>query len=525
MFSLTDEQEQAVAMARQMRGFKVSALAGTGKTTTLAAIARALGQKRGLYLSFNKTIATEAQKKFSGTGCEARTFHSLAFAGFGRKYGFRLNKRLNAGYLRSRFGISGDYAYAISEVALGTLSRFLRTADPEIATDHVAWNDACKEVLSGRRALMSEYHACGDDAAKKSEINQKLAANEQECKVCYKIRDEAIIVARKVLEEMRNPNSDVPVTHDLYLREFVLSNPDLGSAGFRYDYILFDEAQDADSLMLLLTTSQSLPVFYVGDAYQQIYEWRGARNAMASLDLPETPLTMSFRFGQAIADDANAVLRSLDAKFLLRGRPDLRSTVITDKAVSGARATIVRTNAEVMAQALLGLGDGCRVGVSGKAGIRAFLRDYQKLVSGHPSGQFALFQTENDLRDHAQSGEGSDLKMLLHLVDDYGMDSLDSVMASTVDLDSDKDAWKSCDRIVITAHKSKGMEFDTVLLSDGLFNPKRLANDEEKRLLYVAKTRAINVLKQPVDYSRLDLSQGSADRSMEQAIDKIVGSA
>ena len=100
-----------------------------------------------------------------------------------------------------------------------------------------------------------------------------------------------------------------------------------------------------------------------------------------------------------------------------------------------------------------------------------------------------------------------------------------SMTWSTVDLDSDKDAWKSCDRVVITAHKSKGMEFDSVLLSEGVFNPKRLANDEEKRLLYVAKTRAINVLKQPVDYSRQDLSEGSADMTMEQAINKIVGLA
>ena len=81
MFALTDEQQQAVAMARRMQSFKVSALAGTGKTTTLTEIARALGQKRGIYLSFNRIIAMEAQKKFAGTGCESRTFHSLAFAG------------------------------------------------------------------------------------------------------------------------------------------------------------------------------------------------------------------------------------------------------------------------------------------------------------------------------------------------------------------------------------------------------------------------------------------------------------
>ena len=503
MFALTQEQREAVAMAKKMQSFKVSALAGTGKTTTLAAIAQELGQKRGLYLSFNKAIATEAQRKFEGSACQARTFHSLAFAGFGRKYGARLNKRLNASYLRSRFGVTGDYSYAIGEVALGTLSRFLRTSDAQITKEHVAWNDACKAIFAERRELEAIFASCGENPSLKTEINQKLAENEQNCKTCYKIRDQAIELAKRALGEMLNPKSDFPVTHDLYLREFVLSSPKLNAAGFRYDYILFDEAQDADGLMLLLTTAQKIPVFYVGDAFQQIYEWRGAKNAMQSLDLPETPLTMSFRFGQAVADDANQVLQSLGAKYFLEGRPDRTSKVFTGKSTEASRATIVRTNAEAIDRAMSGLSDKQRVGVSGKAGIRAFLRDYQKLVDGEPSGQFALFKSEDELREHAGSSEGNDIKMLLKLVDDYGVDGLQSVMDSSVDLDGDKDAWKSCDRIVITAHKSKGMEFDSVCLSDGLFNKKRLESDEEKRLLYVAKTRAIHTLRQPTDYAGL----------------------
>ncbi|MGE0049458.1 MAG: UvrD-helicase domain-containing protein [Acidithiobacillus sp.] len=501
MLSLTKEQRKAVSMANRMESFKVSALAGTGKTTTLAAIAKDLGKKRGLYLSFNRAIAAEAQTKFDGSGCQARTFHSLAFAGFGKKYGVRLKKRLNASYIRTRFGITGDYSYAVGEMALGTLFRFLRTADQEIAKDHVPWNDGCKAIFLERRELMVKFAACGDDQSEKAEINQRLAENEQNCKVCYKIRDLGIEIAKQVLLEMRNPSSDFPVTHDLYLREFVLSSPNLGRAGFQY--ILFDEAQDADGLMLLLTTRQSIPIFYVGDAFQQIYGWRGAQNAMASLDLPETPLTMSFRFGQAIADDANQVLRSLGAKHFLEGRPDLRSQVITGESETGGRATIVRTNAEVIAHTIGGVNGDRRVGVSGKAGIRSFLKDYQKLADGQPSGQFALFKSEQELRDHADTDEGRDLKMLMRLVDDYGVYGLTSIMESTVDLDDDKDAWKSCDRIVITAHKSKGMEFDTVSLSEGLFNPKHLENDEEKRLLYVAKTRAMNTLVQPVDFSRI----------------------
>ncbi len=507
---LTDEQKQAVAMAQKMRSFKISALAGTGKTTTLVEIARSFGgKKRGLYLSFNKGIATEAQKKFVGTGCEARTFHSLAFASHGKKYVARMQKVLNASYLRDRFSISGSHSVAVSEIALGTLSRFLRSVDNEVTSDHLAWNDSCRDTFAAMAELRTAYASCEDDSGK-TKIRQMQVINDQECRVCNKIAKEAIVVANAVFGEMQRPHSDVPVTHDLYLREFVMSNPDLSSPGFGYDYIMFDEAQDADHLMLLLTGRQSIPIFYVGDAYQQIYEWRGAKNAMESLDLPETPLTTSFRFGQEIADDANDVLRSLNARFLLRGRPGMKSRVEINTEVSGARAIVARTNEEVIGYAAGGLGRRQKVGVSGRADIRSFLRDYRRLDDGRPSGRFALFKTVQDLLDHAASAGDGGLKTMLKLIDHYGVDALDSVMESVVDLDADKNAWKQCDLVVITAHKSKGMEFDSVLLTDGLFNPKRLVNDEERRLLYVAKTRAINTLKQRDSFVRI-YSQVSAE--------------
>ena len=49
-------------------------------------------------------------------------------------------------------------------------------------------------------------------------------------------------------------------------------------------------------------------MIYVGDAHQQIYAWRGAVNAMQQMPLPESRLTTSFRFGDAIADVANNLL-------------------------------------------------------------------------------------------------------------------------------------------------------------------------------------------------------------------------
>ena len=87
---LTEEQEairDAYVAGEQL---VVQAGAGTGKTSTLIALAEALPQKRATYIAFNKSIQVEAAKKF-GNNVTARTAHSLAYAKFGRLYAQRLN--------------------------------------------------------------------------------------------------------------------------------------------------------------------------------------------------------------------------------------------------------------------------------------------------------------------------------------------------------------------------------------------------------------------------------------------------
>ena len=43
----------------------------------------------------------------------------------------------------------------------------------------------------------------------------------------------------------QNGKGEIEITHDFYLKKFQLSNPTLN-----YDYILFDEGQDASMVML-----------------------------------------------------------------------------------------------------------------------------------------------------------------------------------------------------------------------------------------------------------------------------------
>ncbi len=67
----TSEQQRAIDKATRLKtSFKLIAFAGTGKTTTLIHCSSALQQlgKLGLYLSFNKKMADEANQKFAEYG-------------------------------------------------------------------------------------------------------------------------------------------------------------------------------------------------------------------------------------------------------------------------------------------------------------------------------------------------------------------------------------------------------------------------------------------------------------------------
>jgi hypothetical protein len=74
---------------------------------------------------------------------------------------------------------------------------------------------------------------------------------------------------------MIDKRDDMPLGHNGYLKAWALTGPMLNT-----DYILLDEAQDTNPVVLGVLTGQRAQVVYVGDPYQQIYEWRGAVNAM-----------------------------------------------------------------------------------------------------------------------------------------------------------------------------------------------------------------------------------------------------
>ena len=93
---------------------------------------------------------------------------------------------------------------------------------------------------------------------------------------------------------------EIEITHDFYLKKFQLSNPVL-----YYDYILFDEGQDASPAMLDVFLKQQATKVIVGDTHQQIYGWRFAVNSLEQVDFTTYHLSTSFRFGRACCQPGN----------------------------------------------------------------------------------------------------------------------------------------------------------------------------------------------------------------------------
>ena len=67
---------------------------------------------------------------------------------------------------------------------------------------------------------------------------------------------------------MLDQNSHYPCTHDTYMKAWQLSNPK-----FEYDYIMFDEAQDANPVLLSVMLKPKLQQILVGDELQSIYQF------------------------------------------------------------------------------------------------------------------------------------------------------------------------------------------------------------------------------------------------------------
>ena len=95
------------------------------------------------------------------------------------------------------------------------------------------------------------------------------------------------------------------------------------------------------------------------------------------------------------------------------------------------------------------------------------------------------------MQEFSETGEGSDLKTWVKLIEEHGTQTISSAIKSLT-------TQTHADYVVSTAHKAKGLEWNRVQISDDfLYDINRQSikiTPEELRLLYVACTRAKEIL-------------------------------
>lgn len=485
-FTPTDEQAHAVEIAKLGESMAIEALAGAGKTSTLKLVAEAL-PGRGAYVAFNKKIVTEAQERFpSSVACS--TAHSLAFRAVGKNYRDRLNSgRVTARQAADALGLDlntnvvfdrDDHvvemtAERIASIALETVNVFCRVADRFITRTHVPFQK-------------------GLDEPNQWENNRRLA-------------ERVVPLAERIWQELQDPNGGrFRFEHNHYLKMWQLSGPRIHA-----DYILFDEAQDANPLMMAIVEGQNhAQRIWVGDSNQSIYEWNGAVDALQRVTVENRArLTQSFRFGPEIAAQANVVLDRLDAGVQVIGAGRPGSVGVIDRP----DVWLGRTNGAVIGTALMLMDRGQRVCVQG--GTREviwFAESAQALMAGakasHPD--LACFTNWDQVLRYVEEEkeQGGGLKTLVKLVQDYGAEQIIHGLSRTVEP-------RFADVTVSTAHKAKGAEWNRVaLLGDYQDQDPTPA---ELKLLYVAVTRAMVEL----DRSAVDLEGPAEDESLEADVE------
>ena len=484
----TDEQNVALALFGEANNIAIRAGAGTGKTTTLELLAQST-PRRGAYVAFNRAIVEEARRKMPSNVISS-TAHSLAFKAVGKDYQHRLNaERVKSHELAKRLGMERAYMSLrledgatkvlqpgyLASLVMRSITRFCQTADELPGPQHVPYIEGIdKPDALGRRTW----------------DNNAL------------VRQQVAPTLRKAWDDLSALKGQLPFSHDVYLKLWELRDPRIPG-----DFLLFDEAQDAAPVMLSAVQKQwDSQLVFVGDDHQQIYEWRGAVNALDQVDAEASAyLTESFRFGQTIADVANRVLSLLGTDMRLTGRggpSEVRALDVPD-------AVLTRSNAHAIERVMQFQREGRRPHlIGGGKDVLAFAKAAEDLKNTgkcwHPD--LACFESWGEVQEYVENDpQGGDLKLLVGLVDDYGVD----VIKHTLSQMPHEDA---ADVIVSTAHKAKGREWEQVQLGADFAIPGDDALGEW-RLLYVAATRARHVLDVESCEALRDLKPGAAGRA------------
>ncbi|MCU7616635.1 AAA family ATPase [Chryseobacterium sp. PBS4-4] len=494
----TQEQKNII---NSTGNIKINAVAGSGKTTTVIEYAknRPAGTKI-LYLAFNKSVKLEAIKKFQEKGLKnvtVETAHSLAY----KNIVFQSNYKIRA------------QGYKTNEIA----ELLNLQGNEEKHTEYIIANHINKFIT----------YFCNSDKLKVQDLNYLDTISDPNARIFVNTFYQYILTQTRLLLSKMD-KGEIEITHDFYLKKFQIANPKLP-----FDYILFDEGQDASPAMLDVFLKQNATKVIVGDTHQQIYGWRFAVNSLEKADFETHHLSTSFRFSQDIANLAMEVLK------YKKHINNHQSVLITGKGETGetkTKAILARTNLGLLLKAI--------EYVTEKKNVKHIyfegnINSYTYADEGASLYDVLNLKNENrhlikdklikamknlkELEDYIGKTEDLQLGMMVEIVKEYG-NKIPNIIKTIKEKHVDGDEKEKAEMIFSTVHRCKGMEYDSVRLVEDFISEETLEKlkkdkkpeeinftklNEEINLLYVAVTRAKSKLHIPESLMPVDFPEST----------------
>ena len=495
---LTPEQ---IDIINSTGNIKINAVAGSGKTTTVIEYARTRpATSKILYLAFNKSVKLEAVKKFSDKGLnnvKVETAHSLAYRHI---------------VFQNHYKVRGQ-GYKTNEIA----ELLNLQGNEEKHTEYVIANHINKFIA----------YFCNSDKQKVQDLNYLDTVTDPKAKIFVSsFYDYIVSQSRLLLSKM--DKGEIEITHDFYLKKFQLSNPKL-----QYDYILFDEGQDASPAMLDVFFKQKATKVIVGDTHQQIYGWRFAVNSLEKADFKTYHLSSSFRFSQ---DIANLAMQVLKYKKHINENQTIQITGKGNSKEIKTQAVLARTNLGLLLKAIEYVTEKKKIKhIYFEGNINSYtyadegasLYDVLNLYNNKKhlikDKLIKAMKDLDELEDYIEKTEDVQLAMMVEIVREYG-NKIPDIIKSIKEKHVDNDDKEKAEMIFSTVHRCKGMEYDAIQLVNDFISEEKLEKlkeskkakeinatklNEEINLLYVAVTRTKNSIHIPESLMPVDFPKST----------------
>lgn len=473
MFTPTPEQIDIIdAAKRTSDNLLVNALAGAAKTTTLELVCKEITSIPILSLAFNRRIADEMAKRLP-SHVEARTMNALGHRVWMKAIGKRVS-------------IDTKKMHTILTTAIRALPK---------ARQEEAWEDM-SDTLGWLRAAKRDGYVPA-----KWHRSSRISAGAMDGWI-EPYPEEPTDLQCQLIEDALSASIEASYAGGLDFDDQIYMPVCFGASWPRFPLVMIDEFQDLNALQHeMLANLATKRLIGVGDPWQSIYGFRGAKqNGMAAAcerwSMRELTLSTTFRVPRLGVERAWFRVPHMRWR---DGAPDGHIAALegwNEGDIPDGAAIICRNNAPLFRAGLRLLARGRHIKLIGMdigAGLLRILKKLGPLEMGDAQMATAIERWQSEALRTAKSEEtvferADCLRVLCAPQHDNW--TLRTAIARAEGLFKQEGPIQ-----LMSGHKAKGLEYETVFHLDPWRVPSRFAREgteeweQEQNVRYVIETR------------------------------------